>query len=74
MILWELETGLVPFDGLDAREIRQKLVDEKMRPQIPKTTDKRLAFLVRRCWQDRAQQRPNFSSIEDYLLKVKFSD
>ena len=45
-----------------------------MRPQIPKSTDKRLAFLIRRCWQDRAQQRPNFSNIEDYLLKVKFSD
>lgn len=74
MILWELETGLVPFDGLDPREIRSKLVDEKMRPQIPMGTDKRLAFLIRRCWQDRAQQRPNFSNIEDYLLKVKFSD
>ena len=74
MILWELETGKVPFEGLDLKEIRQKLVDDKMRPQIPERTDKRLAFLIRRCWQDRDTQRPNFSAIEDYLLKVKFSD
>jgi len=45
-----------------------------MRPAIPSTTDKRLANLIRRCWQDNFEQRPNFEMVEDLLVKCKFSN
>jgi serine/threonine protein kinase len=32
MILWELETGEVPFDGLSSEEVRTKLLHEQLRP------------------------------------------
>jgi len=51
MILYELETGEVPFAQMDTRAIKKKL-REGLRPMIPPTTDKRLANLIRRCWQD----------------------
>ena len=39
MILWELETGKVPFQGLEAKDLRKKLLEDKVRPSIPQTTD-----------------------------------
>ena len=45
-----------------------------MRPLIPQSTDKRLANLIRRCWQDNAEIRPTFDVIEDLLQKCKFSN
>lgn len=35
MMLWEIETGQVPFEGYDEKSIRTLLVVEKMRPKIP---------------------------------------
>lgn len=74
MILYELETGEVPFDGLDLKEIRTKLVEERLRPQIFENTDSALATLIRRCWQDKSSSRPSFEKILTYLRRVKFSD
>lgn len=50
IILWELETGEIPFEGLEHNEIKSKLVDERLRPQIRQETDQALATLIRRCW------------------------
>jgi hypothetical protein len=50
MILYELETESVPFEGLELSEIRKKLTQESLRPGIAENTDKRLARLIRRCW------------------------
>ena len=73
MILYELETGEIPFNGMQTRDIKKKL-REQMRPLIPQNTDKRLANLIRRCWQDNAEIRPTFDAIEDLLQKCKFSN
>ena len=72
MILYELETGEVPFADMDIHAIKRKL-KEGLRPMIPAESDKRLANLIRRCWQDNIEQRPTFSLIEDLLVKCKFS-
>lgn len=73
MLLWELETGSIPFDKLDDRTMKYMLLDQKLRPLIPESTDKGLTTLIRRCWQDNAQKRPNFQRIVQFLDKVKFS-
>jgi serine/threonine protein kinase len=74
MILYELETGNAPFGGLDQKDVRVKVVYEKLRPQIPVTTDTKLSRLIRRCWQDKKELRPNFQTVHDYLDKVTFSE
>lgn len=73
MILYELETGETPFASMDIRAVKKKL-REQMRPAIPPGTDKRLANLIRRCWQDNFEQRPTFEIVEDLLVKCKFSN
>mmetsp|Transcript_116734 Transcript_116734/g.162059 ORF Transcript_116734/g.162059 Transcript_116734/m.162059 type:complete len:81 (+) Transcript_116734:1270-1512(+) len=50
MLLWELETSKIPFEGLDQRALKTKLVDEKVRPKIPNDTSEKLKTLIRRCW------------------------
>ena len=42
VILWELETGNVPFESLDDKAMRFMLLEQKLRPQIPESTDKNL--------------------------------
>ena len=39
IMLWEIETGQVPFEGYDDKSIRTLLVVEKMRPKIPDQTE-----------------------------------
>lgn len=73
MILWELETEEVPFEGLSVDEIRKKIVREKLRPFIGEKTNKELAILIRQCWQDGAQFRPSFQKIISRLARVTFS-
>ena len=53
--------------------MKYMLLDQRLRPMIPQTTDKGLSLLIRRCWQDSENKRPNFKKIMDSLDKVKFS-
>ncbi len=39
MLLWEIETGCIPFEGLDLNELKELLLDQKLRPKIPEGTD-----------------------------------
>ena len=50
MIMWELETGSAPYEGLEEKEVRRMLIEQKLRPMIPEGTDEKLSLLIRRCW------------------------
>eukprot|EP00347_Sterkiella_histriomuscorum_P018444 403345487 len=73
VILWELETQLVPFEGMEISEVKNLVVDQSLRPQILQTTDQNLAYLIRCCWQKKADKRPTFEFIHNFLDKVQFS-
>jgi len=73
LILWEIETCSIPFKEMNDREIKEILVKQKLRPEIPKTTDENLSLLIRRCWQDDSAKRSDFKKILSYLENVKFS-
>jgi hypothetical protein len=47
MVLWELETCRVPFEGIDRKDLKKKLLDERVRPLIPDNTDEYLKRLIR---------------------------
>ncbi|CDW81984.1 protein kinase [Stylonychia lemnae] len=70
VLLWELETGNVPFEGLDEKTMRYMLLDQRLRPLIPENTDPLLSVLIRRCWQDNEQKRPDFKKILASLDKI----
>ena len=60
VILWEIETGQVPFEGYDDKSIKNLIVIEKMRLKIPEYTETNLAKLIRRCWSENPINRPDF--------------
>ena len=53
--------------------MRHMLLEQKLRPLIPENTDKALATLIRRCWQDTETKRPDFKKIITFMDRVKFS-
>jgi len=53
MLLWELETGKIPFENLTVSDLKVKLLTERVRPWIPEIVCPKLALLIRRCWQDK---------------------
>lgn len=67
MILWEMLTGDIPFNGLTQMEVALSVVTQKIRPKIPLNCPKNLARLIRTCWDDDPAKRPEFRRIVDIL-------
>lgn len=72
MILWELENELKPFDNEKASNVFNLLNRDKLRPKIHEATEKNLALLIRRCWQDTAEKRPSFLKVLESLKHAQF--
>ena len=65
-LLWELVCREVPYDGLEAVDIRSKV--EKGEPlKMAYNVDPRLAQLVGACRSVQASQRPSFDQIVSTL-------
>eukprot|EP00743_Colponemidia_sp_Colp-15_P003008 GILK01003253.1.p1 GENE.GILK01003253.1~~GILK01003253.1.p1 ORF type:complete len:596 (-),score=86.89 GILK01003253.1:171-1913(-) len=63
IILWELYTNTIPFQGMSVPEIRKCVVDGEYRPSIPPSTPSKYAELIRACWRTQPETRPNFAEI-----------
>uniref|UniRef100_K3WIV5 Protein kinase domain-containing protein n=1 Tax=Globisporangium ultimum (strain ATCC 200006 / CBS 805.95 / DAOM BR144) TaxID=431595 RepID=K3WIV5_GLOUD len=70
VLLWEIFTHEVPFQGYDVAEIRRKvLAGERFR--VP-TIDcpESCQILMRRCWDADPSRRPSFNEIHETLLHI----
>lgn len=68
ILLWELITRQVPYEGLTPIQAAVGVVQENMRPQIPKNVHPRLRQLMQRCWDADPEIRPSFASMLVRLL------
>ncbi|KAG4956306.1 hypothetical protein JHK84_042282 [Glycine max] len=59
IVLWELTTALLPFQGMTPNE----------RPPLPASCQPALARLIKRCWSANPSKRPDFSDIVSTLEK-----
>jgi len=66
IILWELLMREMPFDDTETFTI-PVLVTKGKRPKIPKTTTKEWSKLIKKCWHQKPEKRPNFTSILERL-------
>jgi hypothetical protein len=57
VVLWELATGLPPFDGLGKMLLRD-LIADGARPAVPRSTPRALAHLIRTGWHADETARP----------------
>jgi hypothetical protein len=67
MVLWEVETGQVPFPGYSRKMLTQKVGLENYRPQIPENVPDSISDLIKACWNTDPCLRPDFELIESTL-------
>ncbi|CAH8550783.1 unnamed protein product [Schistosoma curassoni] len=60
VILWELTTRMIPFDGINPMIIGMKIATENLRLPIPPDLDSRIVRLFDLCTKDDPGKRPRF--------------
>ncbi|KAK9074793.1 hypothetical protein SSX86_003111 [Deinandra increscens subsp. villosa] len=70
IVLWELLTGEVPYSYLTPLQAAVGVVQQGLRPTIPKQTHPKLTELLECCWQHNPTLRPNFTEIIDKLKQL----
>ena len=67
LVLWEIISGLVPFENTNSQEDVRSLVLSGKRPEIPPCTDSRYVSLIKNCWKADYSGRPSIKSIVSIL-------
>ncbi|RZC63046.1 hypothetical protein C5167_024771 [Papaver somniferum] len=74
IVLWELLTNRMPFEGMSNLQAAYAAAFKQMRPSLSEDIPPDLAFIVQSCWVEDANVRPSFSQIirmlNTYLITV----
>ncbi|KAL3527264.1 hypothetical protein ACH5RR_011920 [Cinchona calisaya] len=70
IVLWELLTREIPYSDLTPLQAAIGVVQQGIRPAIPKHTHPKIVELLEKCWQQDPTQRPNFSQILEVLHRI----
>ncbi|XP_059656422.1 serine/threonine-protein kinase STY8-like [Cornus florida] len=70
IVLWELLTKELPYSYLTPIQAAIGVVQQGLRPTIPKNTHPKLAELLQKCWQQNPTLRPEFSEILGILQQI----
>lgn len=63
ILLWELVTGLPPYNNEVSTELTRQIVEQNRRPPIPPDTPTPLKKLIESCWEGLPSKRPSFHQI-----------
>ncbi|KAK8921219.1 Serine/threonine-protein kinase HT1 [Platanthera zijinensis] len=63
IVLWELITNRLPFEGMSNLQAAYAAAFKQERPKIPEDTPPELDFIMRSCWVEDPNMRPGFSQI-----------
>ncbi|KAL3596081.1 hypothetical protein D5086_007718 [Populus alba] len=69
IVLWELTTALLPFQGMTPVQAAFAVAEKNERPPLPASCQPALAHLIKRCWAANPSKRPDFSYIVSALEK-----
>lgn len=69
IVLWELTTALLPFQGMTPVQAAFAVAEKNERPPLPASCQPALAHLIKRCWAAEASKRPDFTEIVAALEK-----
>ncbi|CAM9212432.1 unnamed protein product, partial [Choristocarpus tenellus] len=70
LILWEMLTLKRPFEGLSRKEFLHTVIKGGKRPALEKEWTDDLKSLLRRCWSEDIDLRPDFGVIESTLRDI----
>ncbi|KAK1563755.1 hypothetical protein Q3G72_032390 [Acer saccharum] len=63
IVLWELLTNRMPFEGMSNLQAAYAAAFKHERPILPEDISHELAFIVQSCWVEDPNMRPSFSQI-----------
>lgn len=63
IVLWELLTNKMPFEGMSNLQAAYAAAFKQVRPPFPEETPQELVFIVQSCWVEDPTLRPSFSQI-----------
>eukprot|EP00252_Welwitschia_mirabilis_P008679 TRINITY_DN2072_c0_g2_i1.p1 TRINITY_DN2072_c0_g2~~TRINITY_DN2072_c0_g2_i1.p1 ORF type:complete len:405 (-),score=55.13 TRINITY_DN2072_c0_g2_i1:617-1831(-) len=74
IVLWELITGMLPFQNMTAVQAAFAVVNKGVRPTIPSDCPPALSDIMTRCWDANPDVRPSFSEVvrmlEDAQIEI----
>ncbi|KAL1517763.1 hypothetical protein ABEB36_001489 [Hypothenemus hampei] len=80
VVLWELLTCEVPYDGMEQGAIMYSVGSGKLKPPIPSTCPDGFKLILQMCWKHSPRERPSFKLICNHLeiaaveILAKFKD
>lgn len=67
VVLWELLTCEVPYDGMEQSAIMYSVGSGKLKPPIPSTCPDGFKLIMQMCWKLNPKERPSFKLICNHL-------
>ncbi|CAA7408611.1 unnamed protein product [Spirodela intermedia] len=71
LLLWEMQTGMVPFKSMTMDQVVSDVVLQEMRPAVPAKCVSALEWLIENCWAASPEERPQFSQIQNILERLQ---
>ncbi|XP_047951343.1 serine/threonine/tyrosine-protein kinase HT1-like [Salvia hispanica] len=69
IVLWELTTALLPFQGMTPVQAAFAVAEKNERPPLAASCQAAIGHLIKRCWAANPSKRPDFSEIVSALEK-----
>lgn len=60
IILWEIASREPPFKNLSGLQVSMEVLNNDLRPKIPKNTPESYVKLMKKCWDREPSKRPSF--------------
>ncbi|XP_058737143.1 serine/threonine-protein kinase STY13 isoform X1 [Vicia villosa] len=73
IVLWELLTNRMPFEGMSNLQAAYAAAFKQERPKIPDDISPDLAFIIQSCWVEDPNMRPSFNQIIRMLNAFLFT-
>ncbi|KAI3474386.1 hypothetical protein Pfo_029247 [Paulownia fortunei] len=73
IVLWELLTNRMPFEGMSNLQAAYAAAFKQERPSLPEDTPPELAYVIQSCWVEDPNMRPSFSQIIRMLNEFLFT-
>jgi len=71
IILWELLTHQIPFQGMNGVQVSVAVVTQGLRPSLPDDCPVEISKLVTDCWDANPDLRPSFEEISSRIKSMK---
>ncbi|KAK4799734.1 hypothetical protein SAY86_025099 [Trapa natans] len=73
IVLWELLTNRMPFEGMSNLQAAYAAAFKNERPSLPEGVSPDLAFIIQSCWVEDPNMRPSFSQVIRMLNTFLFT-